>query len=194
MDAVGFAAVIGSNIVALASLSLTFMSARKQRKHDAARDFEARVWEHKSAALFSTIERCLDLVDRLNDNTAAGHQARVVGSTIRLRKTLEGALPVVHAYASDPCRQAFWVVDRLTREVEYDVTLWHLLDRVRTEIGQTTTYADDAAAEHLDAEERRTLEALAPTVRYDANRLEKAVRELLRSARESLRNPYTDAR
>ena len=93
--------VVSSAAVALGSIVVTVYNAERQRSHEADLDFEKRVWDRKSAAIFTLMEECRELSDFPNtaDDNRTGQAVRLS----RMLDTLLDARPIVDAFASTRC-------------------------------------------------------------------------------------------
>jgi hypothetical protein len=95
--------VVSSSLVALGTLGVTFVGGERQRKHESDLDFEARVWERKSEALFTVMEQCRRVIES-NDPVTDDNRLSYALEASKVLDKLHGARPTVEAFASSRCR------------------------------------------------------------------------------------------
>lgn len=95
--------VVASALVALGTLAVNFIGGERQRSHEADLDFEKRVWEEKSQALFAVIKECRVMIDSDDSLTDDTRQSWALYLSRRL-DTFTDAQATVEALASTRCR------------------------------------------------------------------------------------------
>lgn len=102
---IAIVSVISSAVVALGTIGANFISGERQRSHEADLDFERRVWERKSEALFAVIERARSLADSADPVTDDNRLTYALNLS-RLLEALLDNRAAVEAFASSDCRTA----------------------------------------------------------------------------------------
>lgn len=180
--------VVSSAVVAIGTVAVNFLSGERQRKHETDLDFEARVWEKKSAALFTVIEHCRALAD--SGPVTADNRTEYALALSRTLDDLQEVRSTVDAFASTRCREqltdliealkAFGVKSDAGRDAR------HWSKMALEALGQTHDSEAFAGYRHMqhDAENDAVadFDPDLPDLRARAERL-------LEAARESARRP-----
>ncbi len=183
--------VIASAAVALGSLGVTAWNAERQRKHERGLDFEQRVWEEKSKALFAIIEQCrefLDLEVRMDRLDEHGHKIISAEFGQRLDR-LTDQMPTVEAFASQECREAL-----------HDLVAGMRAGGVKRGYGSLFRQLGEQARSTDDANERGRIEQrrwdlldlTSDGFDLDMQQAKQLSQRLLDAARQSARTPSTD--
>lgn len=95
--------VVASAAVALGTVAANFIGGERQRRHETDLDFERRVWERKSEALFSLMKECRSLADADLPITDKNRQRYALDLSKALDR-LHDVRAAVEAFASTRCR------------------------------------------------------------------------------------------
>jgi hypothetical protein len=199
--------VVSSGLVALGTIVTNSIGGERQRSHETDLDFEKRVWERKSEALFGVIHECrtmLDTLDReeLNDDDHnrlwwALHLSRRLDALHDVRSTVE-------ALASSECRSALTSLVEAMTEQGVEQYVGRRVDSYRTQMSEDDPpeTSGDALVARLDPRMQKIRrhqryrewineaeqEALAD---FNPNLpdLQSRAHRLLEAARESVRRP-----
>ena len=97
--------VVSSGVVALGTIVANFIGGERQRSHETDLDFEKRVWDRKSDALFQVIEECRTMLDSFG-GVEMKDENRVWWALhlSRRRDALRDVRSTVEALASSECR------------------------------------------------------------------------------------------
>lgn len=96
--------VTASAAVALGTLAVTFIGGERERRQEAALDFERRVWEKKSEALLTVIELCRSFAEA--PPITADNKLHYALTYSEMMNDLHHIQPVVDAFSSTECRTA----------------------------------------------------------------------------------------
>src|SRR5438093_788831 len=110
-DTVAIVSVASSGAVALGGLLLNALGARSQRAHERRQAYEGRAWEKKTSGLFDVIAAARSLVDAI-DNQDPRRTIDLPMAVYDTRRRMRGAVAIVEAYASRPCREEFVALRR----------------------------------------------------------------------------------
>lgn len=179
--------VISSAAVAGLTIAANVFTGERQRRHEADLDFEARVWERKSEALFEVIRQC----HRLADSDRPVTDDNRVGYALEMSKMLDmlhDQVSTVEAFASSRCRTELrGLIEALraggvTHRDGADVAHWRnqSLDTPSDDYESKRTYWAWA-----EQSEKRAVANFDP----DIDDLRARAVRLLEAARESVRRP-----
>lgn len=179
--------VITSAALAGGTILANFVGGERQRGHEADLDFERRVWERKSEALFSLMEECRFLADSdlpITDNNREGYALDLSKSLDRLHNVRSA----IDAFASTRTRTelnglmeamlAGGVKHHAGNEAKryFNLALNTGIDEIKTR-RMWREYEDKARA--------RAVENFEP----DIDSIRERAGRLLEAARESVRSP-----
>lgn len=103
MPDIATVSVIASATLAALTIGANVFTGERQRRHEADLDFEGRVWDQKSTALFAVIRECHRITERgyVTDANRLGYALRLS----EVLDALHALLPAVEAFASSQCRK-----------------------------------------------------------------------------------------
>ncbi|MEP7739152.1 hypothetical protein ABKW28_15990 [Nocardioides sp. 31GB23] len=96
--------VVSSAALAGLTIAANVYGGERQRRHEADLDFEKRVWERKSEALFEVIRQCRTLADSDAPVDDTNRLAYALDMS-KMLDTLHDNLSTVEAFASSKCRE-----------------------------------------------------------------------------------------
>jgi len=179
-NTVALVSVVASSAVAVASLWATVWAGRQQRRHEAALSYEQRIWDRKVDGLFELIAATRRLLDATEDQWFGEQVSRVLDD-------LDDLVPVVEAFASAGCRDAFERLRETLRNSGSDS-----LDHMRIELARSrkveaidAEHFEEAAAE-AKSERQHQQEAL-DGLTLDMPALRDLGQRVIQEARRSLR-------
>jgi hypothetical protein len=97
--------VVSSSLVALGTIAANFIGGERQRSHETDLDFERRVWEEKSKALFAVIRDCRAVIDSDDPLTDDSRKSWALYLSKRL-DAFTDVQATIEAFASTECRTA----------------------------------------------------------------------------------------
>lgn len=179
--------VLSSAALAGLTIAANVYGGERQRRHEADLDFEKRVWERKSEALFEVIRQCRSLADSAQSVTDENRLTYALNMS-KMLDTLHDNLSTVEAFASSKCREELsgFVEALRSGGVKHrhgrDVDHWRDL-AVETPI-------HDMQSKMLYSSWRKQSEAKAVAdFDPDLDDLRARAERLLEAARESVRRP-----
>ena len=188
MDApVALASVVGSALVALSGVWLTYWSGREQRRHEGRLAYEGRVWEDKSSALFRLITTTRRLLDLLREES---HDARSPLLGVQVARTLDDLddlLPAVEAYASDACRSAFASLRQILRDADADTIAPVYVEIAREKKTAAIDAQDFKGAAAARDREVQLLRSATDALNLDRQDAAQRAERLLAAARDNVR-------
>lgn len=95
--------VVSSAVVAVGTIAVNFIGGERQRRHEADLDFEARVWERKSEALFEVIGAARNLLD--SDAPVGENPLSYALYLSKMLDALNSTRSTVETLASNRCRE-----------------------------------------------------------------------------------------
>jgi hypothetical protein len=191
--------VVSSGVVALGTIAANFVGGERQRKHETGLDFEKRVWERKSEALFTVIEECRTLLDVDEPLTDDSRTWWALNLSRRL-DALRDARSTVEALASSQCRNELGGLVQALRAQGVKDYVGHRVDRYEREwleamapdsgtfvAGLTTESIQRGSRirQRMEKAEEQAVADFAP----DLPDLRARAERLLEAARESVRRP-----
>ncbi|MBM7506551.1 hypothetical protein JOE61_000365 [Nocardioides salarius] len=191
--------VVASALVALGTLAANFIGGERQRSHEADLDFEERVWEEKSRALFAVIKECRVMIDSDDSLTDDTRQSWALYLSRRL-DTLTDAQATVEAFASTRCRTELTGLVEAMRSSGVKDYLGNRVDRFEKEWFDVLKYDPNTmpTSDLLDdIKRRRRFQEWADDAKKEAVAdfdpdlpdLQGRAQRLLDAARESVRRP-----
>lgn len=179
--------VVSSGLVALGTLGANFIGGERQRRHDADLNFEMRVWERKSEALFTVIERCRLVTDSdipLTDGNRKFHALYLS----KMLDALNGTRSTVEAFASSRCREELAGLIEALRTAGVKRYVGNRVDRFhqqRLDADPEDLSTRKRCQDLVRAAEEKAVADFDPDLRDLRARAER----LLEAARESVRRP-----
>lgn len=179
--------VVSSAAVALGTLAVNFIGGERQRKHEADLDFERRVWERKSEALFTVMQQCRRLADS-DDPVTEDNRETYALNLSKLLDQLAEVRPTIEAFASTRCsNELSGLIEALTTS---GVTL-HVGARnsrlmrelVKLDINDNSGWSRNK--EQRDEAKAQAVAGFDP----ELSDLQAGARGLIDAARESVRRP-----
>ncbi|GAA4757395.1 hypothetical protein GCM10023350_48760 [Nocardioides endophyticus] len=179
--------VVSSAGLAALTIAANVFTGERQRKHESDLDFERRVWDKKSEALFVVIETCEELIEA-PDPEGESDQWLAFGLS-RLLDALTANRAAVDAFASSTCRNELTSLIKAMNGGGVKEGLgrrWdRLWDRLR-EVDIRTDYERwKSVWEQREKAESEVLDGFAPDMQVLRGQAER----LLEAARESVRRP-----
>lgn len=180
--------VVSSAAVALGTLAVNFIGSERQRKHESDLDFEKRVWDQKSEALFSVMNISRILATDGDAITDANRRTYAINLSKRL-DDLHTARGVVDAFASTRCAVALTLLIDAMRDGGVKHNVGYRVDRLR-EQSMELDPDDERWASYRDwrkQAEAKALENFDPNladIRAKAERVFDAARESVRRSKD----------
>lgn len=180
--------VISSAALAGLTIAAGVFGGERQRTHEADLDFEKRVWDRKSEALFTVIEKCRMLIASDDPVTDDNREAYA----LNLSKTLDSLHNVrstVEAFASSQCRAQLALLIEALEESGVKHDLGRRADywlKMSMEVQGIENF--EQKRRYSDRQKEVQREAAAD-LDLDLPRLRTVAQALLEAARESVRRP-----
>lgn len=179
--------VITSGAVAIGSILVTVYNAGRQRQHEADMDFEKRVWDQKSEALFSVMTTSRMLATDGDAITDANRMTYALNLSKRL-DDLHAARGVVDAFASTRCAVALTLLIDAMRDGGVKHNLGYRVSRLGEQsmkLDPTDFDLSGRYREWRNEAEQSALQDFDP----DLADIRKRAGDLFDAARESVRRP-----
>jgi hypothetical protein len=179
--------VVSSATLAGLTIAANVLTGERQRRHEADLDFEKRVWERKSDALFEVIDLCRRVIDGmpLTDDNRLEY-------ALDLSKTLDdlsARLSAVEAFASSRCRQELTDFMAALRDSGVKHAAGRSVDHFRSKSGEVSPLEDLSQWQrYVDWRKEAEADAVAD-FKLDLPDLRARAERLLEAARESVRRP-----
>lgn len=166
---------------------MNFIGGERQRRHESDLDFERRVWDEKSEALFIVMRVCHNIADDYPALTEANRKPYALNLSRRLDALAE-VRPTIEAFASRRCSDD---LSDLIDELVAAGVKYHEGRRAHILMEQVVDISlDDTAAWERNRAEREKSAALAMEhFAPDLDGLRYKALRLLEAARESVRRP-----
>lgn len=205
-DPVVLLSVSASTAVALGGLTVAFLGAERQRRHQERLAQQERAWQATSDGLLNLVATCRALVDAIDrpgsvdtiealDRERGEYLATVhehVGvSVIGVRvgdvvHRMQQLVPAVEVYGSRACREAFHELRTLLRDSGYDPRAGDRLAAVRRSKMAAVDSDDYHAAATARRMERQVLEDARTKLELDLDRARDLAEQLIDAVRDSL--------
>ena len=183
---VALVSVVATGAVGLGGLVVTYKSSGDQRRHEARLAHTARVWEQKSQALLDVITIARGLTDTLNAPRESRRESFGVGLNDVVERLDELVAPI-EAHASSDCREAFESLRSLLNDANPDMLAAHSIELIRRKKEEAIDAGDFEAAVALRDRERATMRQANEAHGLDADDVRTRARQVIETARESLR-------
>ncbi|MGZ4436126.1 MAG: hypothetical protein ACXVW6_00715 [Nocardioidaceae bacterium] len=205
-DPVVLQSVTASTAVAIGGLTLAFLGAERQRRHQERLAQQERAWQATSDGLLNLVATCRALVDAIDrpgsidtiealDRERGEYLATVrehVGvSVIGVRvgdvvHRMQQLVPAVEVYGSRDCRKAFHELRRLLRDSGYDPRAGERLAAVQRSKTAAVDGDDFHGAATARRMERQVLEDARTKLELDLDQARDLAERLIDSVRDSL--------
>lgn len=185
-DTVALASVISSGLVAVGGLWVSYRSGRDQRLHEARLSYEERAWEKKSEGLYAAISTARGIVDVLRSARPA-ERNRIALTLPASRHRLDELVPIIEAYSSTECRDAFDRLRQILRDADTDILLPDRVAAVRARKEEAIDAQDFESAANFHRQERDLMRAAADRLGVDFDEVLRRAERLIQAARASVR-------
>lgn len=179
--------VISSGVVALGTIATTLFSGERQRKHETDLDFERRVWEKKSEALFAVIEVCEELIEA-RDPTEETDWWMALGLS-KLLDDLTDSRAAVGAFASSTCRKQLTSLIKAMRDGGIRPGTGHRWDQSWERLREVDMETEWDRWKVIWDQRRKAQEEAVKDFRPDMKAIRAQAEQLLDAARDSVRRP-----
>jgi hypothetical protein len=194
MDGVALASVVSTGSVAVLTLVFNATTKRGDRKHDMNLEFQKRVWDTKSTALLSLIQRCESIsaaatepnADREDRQAALWWRFYDSGFTIHTPELVAYASDSLNHHVSDLQRemQRASKADAMVNAMTHD----YAVRKARSAKEEAIDRRDYEAAVKYRDEERSHTRALGAESGINLEQVERICRDIVAGAREDLRS------
>ncbi|MGZ4492889.1 MAG: hypothetical protein ACXVEU_19665 [Nocardioidaceae bacterium] len=205
-DPVVLLSVTASTAVAIGGLTLAFLGAERQRRHQERLAQQERAWQATSDGLLNLVATCRAMVDAIDrpgsidamealDRERGEYLASVdehVGvSVIGIRvgdvvHRMQQLVPAVEVYGSPPCREAFHELRKLLRDSGYDPRAGERLAAVQRSKMAAVDGEDFRGAATARRMERQVLEDARTKLELDLDQTRALAERLIDTVRDSL--------
>jgi hypothetical protein len=194
MDGTALASVISSGSVAALTLVINAMTKRGDRKYATNLEFQKRVWDIKSTALFEVIRKCEAIRVTIPESLEPDDELRAANAFCMF--DAEGfslTTPELFAYASRSVNEVVERLDRLMRASQVDAAL--LLLPLRRELKAARDEAEDQGdndkAASIIAKQMETLKQLGRESGIRVGAVNSLCERIIDHARNDLRAKET---
>ncbi|MGZ4427345.1 MAG: hypothetical protein ACXVXC_01770 [Nocardioidaceae bacterium] len=205
-DPVVLLSVTASTAVAIGGLTLAFLGAERQRRHQERLAQQERAWQATSDGLLNLVATCRAMVDAIDrpgsidamealDRERGEYLASVdehVGvSVIGIRvgdvvHRMQQLVPAVEVYGSPACREAFHELRKLLRDSGYDPRAGERLAAVQRSKMAAVDGEDFRGAATARRMERQVLEDARTKLELDLDQTRALAERLIDTVRDSL--------
>ncbi|MGZ4483946.1 MAG: hypothetical protein ACXVW8_06460 [Nocardioidaceae bacterium] len=205
-DPVVLRSVTASTAVAIGGLTLAFLGAERQRRHQERLAQQERAWQATSDGLLNLVATCRAMVDAIDrpgsidamealDRERGEYLASVdehVGvSVIGIRvgdvvHRMQQLVPAVEVYGSPACREAFHELRKLLRDSGYDPRAGERLAAVQRSKMAAVDGEDFRGAATARRMERQVLEDARTKLELDLDQTRALAERLIDTVRDSL--------